>query len=159
MILVLIILGRKLDFLNKSELKPKWWPKDHPFRNIRNNKRKCLLAILEGYKTRNSEKRDDLRDRSPLASPEKTNIVFDDIVSSDLDDIVSSDLDDISFSEDHPKQVDLEFFYSDPPSCIDESLSDILPPSSPKYFFPILPETPVKETRILQGNLYYFFIQ
>ncbi|KAI6650128.1 hypothetical protein LOD99_6210 [Oopsacas minuta] len=78
--------------------------------------------------------RDNILDRPPHASPEKkTELAFDDIVSSDRDES--------PISKDIPKNIELEFWYSDHSSQTDESLSDILPPSTPRAYFLLTPDT------------------
>ncbi|KAI6659461.1 hypothetical protein LOD99_10777 [Oopsacas minuta] len=49
-------------------------------------------------------------------------------------------MDESPISEDIPKNIDLEFWYSDHTS----SLSDILSPSTPRLNFSLIPDTPVK---------------
>ena len=116
---------------------PEWWPKNHPFSSVWNSNRKLLLSIIEAYKSKDSEKEDNnTRDRSPIASPERSNHVDDDVVSSDV------------LSQATPEIIDSELFNNDPPSFSDESFADILPPSYPEGFFPHIPDTPISSRRI-----------
>ena len=87
-----------------------------------------MLNIYTGTnKTRDSEEviseEVNFRDRSSHASPEKETETL-------LDDIVSSDVNEFPTSEYIPKKVDLGCFYVDNSALTDESLSDILPPST-----------------------------
>ena len=116
---------------------PEWWPKNHPFSSVRNSNRKLLLSIIEAYKSKDSGKEDNnTRDRSPIASPERSNHVDDDVVSSDV------------LSQATPEIIDSELFNNDPPSFSDESFADILPLSNPEGFFPHIPDTPISSRRI-----------
>ena len=64
---------------------PEWWPKNHPFSSVRNSNRKLLLSIMEAYQSKDSGTKDNnTRDRSPIASPERSSHIDDDVVSSDL---------------------------------------------------------------------------
>ena len=94
---------------------PKWWPKKHPFSNVRNSDRKLLLTILEAYKSTESVKPNgDSYDRSPIASPERIIDLEDDIFSSDHEDILSQAT---------IERIDLELYNNDPPSFSDQSSS------------------------------------
>ena len=81
---------------------------------------------------------DDFRDRSPHTSPQKSNIpqTFDEIVISESG---------ATPSVDSLEKIDLEFDIEDLPSFSDQSVSDIQPPLSPNFFFPQIPDTPVKD--------------
>ena len=122
---------------------PKWWPKKHPFSNVRNSERKLLSTILEAYKSIESVKPNgDSRDRSPIASPERIIDLEDDVFSSDHEDLLSQAT---------IERIDLEFYNNDPPSFSDQSSVEILPPSNPDLLFPQIPDTPVNNRRT-QGN-------
>ena len=111
---------------------PEWWPKNHPFSSVRNSNRKLLLSIIEAYKSKDSGKENNnTRYRSPIASPERSSHVDDDVVSSDV------------LSQATPEIIDSELFNNDPPSFSDESFADILSPSNTEGFFPHIPDTPI----------------
>ena len=104
---------------------------------MRNSNRKLLLYIIEAYKSRDSVKEDNnTRDRSPIASPKRSNHKDDDAVKSDV------------FSQATTEIIDLGFFNNVAPSFSDESFADILPPSNLEVFFLQIPDTPINSRRI-----------
>ena len=109
--------------------------------------------MLEAYKSNENRKinpDDCYRDRSPRSSPapeRKMESTLDEIVTSECEEFIPSDVPLL-------EQIDLEFTYDDIlSSASDLSVSHIEPPPSPKYFFPQIPDTPVKDSHS-QGNKY-----
>ena len=118
--------------------------------------------MLEAYNSSENGKinPDDCRDRSPRSSPapeRKIETTLDEIFTSECEEPVPSDVPIL-------ERIDIEFAYDDTLSSVsDLSLSHIEPPPSPKYFFPQIPDTPVKDSHsqgknINKNNLFQFFL-
>lgn len=94
------------------------------------------MAILNAYKGIEPVS-SEIRDRSPHSSPKReSQLVVDDVVSSD------SDGDKIVL----PDPVSLEFF-AESCSLSEDSCLSIQPPRQPTHFFPLIADTPVKNTQ------------